>query len=385
MTSEHITFKVAIIAIGTEVTSGEIINSNSMFLASHLTDLGFLCDLHITVPDERSLMTWSLEHAAKNHQIVFITGGLGPTSDDFTRHIIADYCEQPLVWNEDAWQSIVKRLERVGAPIAESNKQQAYFPSSAMIFANHHGTAAAFSVQHHNVLLIALPGPPREIEGLWHDSILDILRQLAPPSKAQTPLRWRCLGQSESKLGELVEAALKGSGFLTGYRSHMPYIDIKVWTPNERRAEFDLEWRPKLEAAILKWLVGRNDDDAATDFLASLPLATRIYLLDRATRGYLAKRIFSNPLPPGSQLTLITADYTSPMPPLEDGCMVITLSSHVERGAWQLQLTGSGPHKNFSEESRYKGSHNAERLCAYIGEKTLIILRQWFSQPEVSQ
>jgi nicotinamide-nucleotide amidase len=379
--NEYITSKVAIISIGTEVTAGEILNSNTMFLASRLTDLGFNCDLHVSVPDERKLMSWSLEHATKDHQIVIITGGLGPTSDDFTRHIIADYCGEPLVWNEDAWQSILKRLEGVGAPLAESNKQQAYFPRGATIFANHHGTAAAFSLQHHNTLLIALPGPPREIEGLWYDSIQDALRHLAPPSKAQTPLRWRCLGQSESKLGEIVETALKDSGFLTGYRSHMPYIDIKVWTPNERRAEFDQIWQPRLEAAIDKWLVGRDDDDAAIQCLASLPLATPIYLLDRATRGYLARRLFAHPNPPGSQLTLITADYASPMPTLEDGCIVITLSANTENGAWQLSLTGSGPHKNHSEQSRYKGALNAERLCAFIGERTLLLLRQWLSQP----
>ncbi len=374
--------KVAIITIGTEVTAGEIINSNASDLSSRMTDLGFNCDLHLAVPDDRPLMRWSLEQAAKEHQIVIITGGLGPTSDDFTRHIIADYCGQPLIWDEDAWQSILKRLESVGAPIAESNKQQAFFPRGASIFANHHGTAAAFSVQQKGTLLIALPGPPREIEGLWTDSIEDVLRPLAPPSQSQTPLRWRCLGQSESKLGEIVESALQGSGFLTGYRSHMPYIDIKVWTPGERRAEFDQTWRPKLEAALGAWLVGRDFDDAARDFLAVLPLATRIYLLDRATRGYLAKRIFQHPLPPGSQLTLVTADYTSPMPPLEDGCMLVTISSNSEMGAWQLSLTGSGPHKNHSEQSRYKGARNAERLSAYVGEKTLILLRQWFSQQD---
>jgi nicotinamide-nucleotide amidase len=371
----------AIITIGTEVTAGEIINANAASIAARLTDFGFICDLHLTVPDDRPLMSWSLEHAAKEHALIIVTGGLGPTTDDFTRNVISDITRKPLVWSEDAWQAIIRRLESVGAPFAESNKQQAFFPEGATIIANNHGTAAAFSIQHCNAVIVALPGPPREIEGIWNDSLQEILRPLALGVKGQTPLRWRCLGLSESKLGEIVEEALKDSGFVTGYRSHVPYIDIKVWVAVDRRSEFDASWRPKLETAINNWLVGRDADDAATGFLASLPLATPIFILDRATQGYLPKRIFACTIPPGSQLTIMTSEYSSPMPTLQEGAILVSISANKDTGVWQLSLTGGGPHKIYSEHSRYKGPAHAERLCAYIGERTLLLLQRWLIVP----
>ena len=213
----HNPHKAAIISIGTEITSGEITNSNASWIASRLTEYGFHCDMQLTVPDQRDLMHWAIEHAINGHGLVIVTGGLGPTTDDFTREVIATAATSKLIWNESAWASITKRLDSVGAPHAESNKQQAFFPDGSTIFPNNHGTAAAFSVRCGRSLILALPGPPREIEGLWNDHIRTFISNMAPTEKSQLPNRWRCLGLSESKLGEIVEDALKDSAFLTGY------------------------------------------------------------------------------------------------------------------------------------------------------------------------
>ena len=376
----HHPHKVAILAIGTEVTSGEISNANAAKLAGWLTEFGFNCDTHITVPDQRDLMHWALDEAKSSHGLVIVTGGLGPTTDDFTREVIATTSIAKLVWHEDIWAGIVRRLESVGAPIAESNKQQAFFPEGATIYPNNHGTASAFSVRCGKTLVLALPGPPREIEGLWQDHIKNLIASMAPGEKSQTPRRWRCLGLSESKLGEIVEESLKNSALVTGYRSHLPYIDIKVWVPESRQKDFETNWRPKLETDIGQWLVGRDNDDAAETFRQNCPLATPIYILDRATQGYISQRIFSESLQPGCQVTVLTTDYGTPMPPVAEGCIVATVSANIETGAWLLSLTGSGPHKSLNDQSRYKSKIHGERLRAYIGEKTLLTLTQWLSQ-----
>jgi hypothetical protein len=108
-------------------------------------------------------------------------------------------------------------------------------------------------------------------------------------------------------------------------------------------------------------------------------LAVPIYILDRATKGYRAKRIYSDSLAPGCQLTVITSNSTSPMPTVEQGCMVVTISANHDTGAWQLALTGEGPHESFTEQSRYKGKIQSERLVAYIGEKTMLKLIEWLA------
>ncbi len=373
--------KAAILSIGTEVTAGDIVNSNASFLASKLTDLGFNCDLHLAVPDQRALMTWALDQAIKDHGVVVITGGLGPTTDDFTREIIAEYCGQELVWNEDIWQSITRRLESVGAPIAQSNRRQAYFPAGAQIFTNYHGTASGFCVQLRAGVVVALPGPPREIEGLWVDSVYEFMRNLAPPYKAQKPLIWRCLGQSESKIGEIVEDALKDSGFTTGYRSHMPYIDVKVWIPSEQRTTFDRLWRPKLESAISNWLVGRDDDDLAKQCLDTLPRAIPIFLIDHATRGHITRRLFAHQFPSDCLLMLVTLDNpVTVLPAIENPHIKILIYSDVATGAWQLNIKGADFDEIYTGQSRYKGARNKERFCGYVGEKTLLQMRDFFSR-----
>jgi molybdenum cofactor synthesis domain-containing protein len=369
--------KAAILAIGTEVTTGEINNTNAAVIAARLSELGFSCDLHIAVPDERNLMNWAIKSAISERDLVIITGGLGPTSDDFTREVIASVAGSKLIWNESSWQVIIKRLDSVSAPHAESNKQQAFFPEGATIYQNNHGTASAFSISCGNALIVALPGPPKEIEGIWNDHLHAIISSMAPRERNQIPRRWRCLGVSESKLGELVEESLKGSGFLTGYRSHLPYIDIKIWVPENRSEEFKNNWQPKLEAKIENWIVGRDDDDAA-DILRKLCETSKpFYINDLATNGYLAQRVFGATKNPQRQISILTSHDSNISTPLKSESLFAEISANIETGQWQLKLTANEIKKIFSEKSRYSGQANAERLRAYLGEKTLLTIIDW--------
>ena len=369
--------KAAILAIGTEITTGEINNTNAAVMAARISELGFNCDLHIAVPDERNLMKWAIKSAISERDLVIITGGLGPTSDDFTREVIASVTGSKLIWNESSWQAIIKRLDSVSAPHAESNKQQAFFPEGATIYQNNHGTASAFSISCGNALIVALPGPPKEIEGIWNDHLRAIISSMAPQERNQIPRRWRCLGLSESKLGELVEESLKGSGFLTGYRSHVPYIDIKIWVPENRSEEFKKNWQPKLEGKIENWIVGRDDDDAADILRKLCDTSKPFYINDLATNGYLAQRVFGAAKNPQRQISILTSHDSNISTPLKSESLFAEISANIETGQWQLTLTANEIKKIFSEKSRYSGQANAERLRAYIGEKTLLTITDW--------
>jgi molybdopterin-biosynthesis enzyme MoeA-like protein len=346
-------------------------------MAARLSELGFSCDLHIAVPDERNLMNWAIKSAISERDLVIITGGLGPTSDDFTREVIASVAGSKLIWNESSWQVIIKRLDSVSAPHAESNKQQAFFPEGAAIYQNNHGTASAFSISCGNAMVFALPGPPKEIEGIWNDHLHAIISSMAPRERNQIPRRWRCLGVSESKLGELVEESLKGSGFLTGYRSHLPYIDIKIWVPENRSEEFKNNWQPKLEAKIENWIVGRDSDDAADVFRKICENSQPFYINDLATNGYLTQRVFGAARNPQRQISILTSYSSNISTPLKAESLFAEISANIETGQWQLTLTANEIKKSFSEQSRYAGESNAERLRAYIGEKTLLTLTDW--------
>ena len=150
--------KVSFLATGSEIITGEIVNTNSQQMAQILFEHGILCGDHLIVDDELANLSTGLKFLADRHRIVITTGGLGPTTDDRTRDVITAYFNQTLHFNEDSWNRIVKRLTERKRHIAESNRQQAFFPEQASIIPNLNGTADAFYVQHEQQIIIALPG-----------------------------------------------------------------------------------------------------------------------------------------------------------------------------------------------------------------------------------
>ncbi|MBC7692706.1 MAG: hypothetical protein H7222_13170 [Methylotenera sp.] len=321
------TVAASILAIGTELTSGQILNRNASWIAQKLEVLGIKTVLHETVADDHAHILLALDRCAATTSLVFVTGGLGPTTDDFTRDVITKWMGDELVFDDPSWQKIVTRLKARGIRVAPSNKQQCYFPSQARILENAEGTANAFAfersrpVETSQMLWVenppsrskekesipitavptrvwVLPGPPREGQSVWTAHIQSELKNLFPELKPPRLLRWNCLGKSESELGEIVEAALKGSGFSTGYRAHVPYIEVKVWipaaqNPGEQKSGSELVFIQNLEKAIEPWMVSRGDEDLMQIFLDELRLiSTKEFLIqDNGTFGILSERL----------------------------------------------------------------------------------------------
>ncbi|MGE0616713.1 MAG: competence/damage-inducible protein A [Bacteriovoracia bacterium] len=283
-------YSAFILAVGTELTSGQVTNRNAAWLSERLTDLGFAVVLHETVPDDRILIREALERGANLARFQFVTGGLGPTSDDFTREVIAQWLGSPLEYHAPSWDHIVARLTAFNVPVAESNRQQCYFPRGAQVIPNPQGTANAFGCPHARGQLWCFPGPPVELAAVWDGGICTSLREVVPTSDRTQLFRWSCMGKSEAQLGEIVEAALEGSGFQTGYRAHMPYIEIKVWVP-ERELDVFPPWRTKLERAIEPWVVATQGEDLADRFLRAVSAGITIW--DDGTDGVLAERLWT--------------------------------------------------------------------------------------------
>src|SRR4051794_7715109 len=115
--------KASILAVGTELTTGQVTNRNAAWISEQLVHLGVEVVLHETVPDDRHGIRRALDHCAGLSQFIFVTGGLGPTTDDFTREIIAEWLGQPLQFHEEIWKQVSTRLTDLGVPVAESNRQ----------------------------------------------------------------------------------------------------------------------------------------------------------------------------------------------------------------------------------------------------------------------
>lgn len=291
--------KASILAVGTELTQGQITNRNATWLSDRLTSLGYDVRVHAVVPDDRNDISTLLDFLAARTDLIVVTGGLGPTSDDFTRDVLADWLGRPLVFIEKSWEKIVRRLTERGIEVAESNRSQCYFPEGAKVLENQEGTADGFSFQHgggseKRTEVLVLPGPPREGMHLWERFAEEWLREkfgIQIPDEMES---WNCLGKSESSLGEIVEAAVAGFGVQTGYRATVPYVEVKVWLPSGYPREKRLALLAKLNAELAPYSVSRNGEDLGEKFLSAIELKTGhlgITVLDLGTEGILTERL----------------------------------------------------------------------------------------------
>jgi len=222
------TVRAAVLGVGSELTSGQIGNSNALWISQRLKAMGLLTSTHLVVPDDKSLILDGLEFCAQKSDLIFVTGGLGPTSDDFTRDLISQWSKLDLEFDPATWDHIVERLRFRGIATEEFQKQQCYFPKRSTILKNTLGTAHGFYLHANHKDIFVLPGPPREIEAIWKDHVFPWLVNFTEKIDRHVTLSWDILGKSEGELARITEDILRGSGLEIGYRVHMPYVEIKV-------------------------------------------------------------------------------------------------------------------------------------------------------------
>ena len=176
---------LSIIAIGTEVINGEVLNSNATWLAAKVDDLGFEVKRHLTVRDDPDDIKQALSFC-EDSDVIITTGGLGPTTDDLSRASLAQWCAQKLYFHQDSYEYLKKFLELRGRRVLEGHKHQCYFPENSLLLENKAGTAQGFCLTTlNNKLLVSLPGPPREIESIWKLSLKEKLLSMNSIKKKQ--------------------------------------------------------------------------------------------------------------------------------------------------------------------------------------------------------
>jgi molybdenum cofactor synthesis domain-containing protein len=282
--------KATILAVGTELTQGQIINSNASQLSQWLTDLGFEVIFHLTVPDDEAGINSGLKHCADASELMFVTGGLGPTTDDFTRNIVASWLGLPLEFDVASWARIQEMIQRRGGKLALTNRQQCYFPRGSDILVNSAGTANGFRHRFGGKEVWVLPGPPEEIRRIWQDHIASELASRIPLDERLDLQIWSCMGISEAELGESIQNALLGCPYQIGYRAHSPLIDVKLWVPR-RASEAAKAWIEKLEKVVEPWLVSTGGIDLAKIFLDAIPDGFPVDIHDVATGGLVSSRL----------------------------------------------------------------------------------------------
>ncbi|MDR1042565.1 MAG: competence/damage-inducible protein A [Clostridiales Family XIII bacterium] len=199
--------RASIIAVGTELLFGQIVNTNAAYLSRELQTLGVDVLYHYTVGDNADRMRDTLRLALDETDLVIASGGLGPTQDDMTKEIIAEVMGARLTLDERALSEIASFFAKIGRDMTDNNRKQAMMPEGATVFYNARGTAPGFAIESGGRTVIALPGPPSELMAMFGASVIPYLGERADAAIYHRMLRFYGIGESqlETDLSGLID------------------------------------------------------------------------------------------------------------------------------------------------------------------------------------
>lgn len=196
-----------IIAVGTEILLGDIVNTNAQFLSQELAQMGISVYHQSVVGDNSNRLKEELTESFKRSDIVITTGGLGPTKDDLTKEIGAEYFNKKMFLHEESLKNIKNYFKKQGKVLRENNTKQAYFPEASIILPNNFGTAPGCIIEDNNKFLIMLPGPPKEIVPMFKNSVIAYLKKFNEGVLISKVLRICGMGESSvvTEINHLIE------------------------------------------------------------------------------------------------------------------------------------------------------------------------------------
>lgn len=201
--------KAEILAVGTEILLGDIVNTNAQYLSRRLADLGISVYHQTVVGDNEERLFNAYKSAFERADIVIATGGLGPTKDDLTKEIGAKYFGKKLVLHEESLNYIKEFFNKLNRTMGESNKKQAYIPEGAVILPNPNGTAPGCIIEEDNKVLVMLPGPPKEMIPMFENFVVPYLQKFSEGVLVSKVIR--VCGLGESTMAEMVEDIMESS------------------------------------------------------------------------------------------------------------------------------------------------------------------------------
>ncbi|MFM9413249.1 competence/damage-inducible protein A [Peptococcus simiae] len=195
-----------IIAVGSELTSGHVLNTNSAWLAQQVEDYGLKVVSHVTVGDAADQLERSLRLALDRADWVIVTGGLGPTYDDITKEVAAKVWGQPLLLSDEAMAHIDNFFKDRSQKATANNKKQAMVPKGAEILANPSGLAPGIWLKNEEATLVLLPGPPHEMKATFEASLAPRLAATAQSAIRRHALHFYGIGEAEvdSRLDDIL-------------------------------------------------------------------------------------------------------------------------------------------------------------------------------------
>lgn len=300
--------RIEIINTGSELMLGRVLNTHQQWLCRELADLGYVVERQVAVPDTGPAIETAVREALGRADLVITTGGLGPTSDDITRDLVAKLLGLTLQEDAVVLRHIAEYFVSRKRPQPESTKIQAQVPAGATVLMNAFGTAPGLVMETKpgqfrpgqlKSLLVMLPGPPRELHPMFQRQVAPLLQAKLPLTEAYACRTLKTTGVGESRVEEIIAPVLKGlteAGMVIGYCARTGEVDVRfeaygktAWDLVNEAARLTRDLLPHhiygegaetLEAVVVRLLTERG---------------RRLVTAESCTGGYIAHRITNVP------------------------------------------------------------------------------------------
>lgn len=291
----------SIITIGDELLIGQVIDTNSAWMAQQLNKAGIRVNRRVAVGDVWDEIWNALDEEAQHADIILITGGLGPTADDITKPLLCKYFEGKLVVNEAALQNVQVLFEKIfKRPLTERNIKQAEVPDTCTVIQNKRGTAPGMLFEKNGKLFISMPGVPHEMKGMMESDVIPLLRE-----KYKVPyITHRTLmtfGIGESMIADNIQAYEEAlpSHIRLAYLPNYGMVRLRLTASGNDKASVDQEMNDSfstLQELVSEHLV-TNEDEKMEEVVAKLLTQKQktMSTAESCTGGYIAHLITSIP------------------------------------------------------------------------------------------
>ena len=289
-----------IITIGDEILYGQIIDTNSQWISTELDKIGVSVFRKTAVGDNKEEILKILKESEQRSDIILITGGLGPTSDDITKPALAEYFNSKLVLNQEALEDVTKFFKSKGKDLSELNRQQAFLPDVCRFISNKSGTAPGMWFEKNGKILISMPGVPFEMKAMMQQEVLPkITQKFTMPVILHKMVK--IVGIGESYLSEKIadwEHNLT-SDIKLAYLPHLGEITLRLTATGADKEELRLQLDKevmKLRGIIPNYIFG-IDDDVLAKVVGAMLLKNKLSIssAESCTGGYLAYMLTTIP------------------------------------------------------------------------------------------
>ena len=219
---------VEVIAVGTELLFGQIVNTNAATIGAALAERGFDAHYQQTVGDNLERIAISISTALDRADAVILTGGIGPTQDDITREAVCAATGLPMVFNDEYAERLREWWASRGRTMPKSNLRQAYHPEGAELMMNPRGTAPGLAISHRGNLIFCVPGVPAEMEFLLANDVIPRLVAASGEEKVIVSRLIRTWGRSESDVAETLDDLFEGANPSIAFLASASEIKVRI-------------------------------------------------------------------------------------------------------------------------------------------------------------